>query len=162
MFCPNCGKSDQQENSYCRQCGFFLPEIGKRKRRGFGGNTPQEQISANLFLNLLSAIVSLSLGIAMLVTFWGRGDVQPVIYLVTAFLIAMCGWQSATFFINLKLRKSFSKAHSSAPENAADSQPAQFESAQTKELLPEADFTSVVPPGVTENTTRHLNKVKRK
>ena len=57
MFCPNCGTSDQIENSYCRSCGEFLPDLTKSKIVSFGGETPEEQIRTNLILNLLSALV---------------------------------------------------------------------------------------------------------
>ena len=49
MFCPKCGKSDQKENSYCRQCGEYLPDVlNKKTKFSIGRNTPEEQIKTNL------------------------------------------------------------------------------------------------------------------
>jgi hypothetical protein len=161
MFCPNCGKADQTENTYCRSCGEFLPDLSKKSKIAFGGNTPEEQINANLFLNLLSAIVSLILGIALYWTIWDKGDASPIIYIVAAFLLAMSGWQFSTFAVGLKLKKTFRKRKSNT-EKEESSNEKTFAAAKTKELLNEADFSDVVSVSVTENTTKHLaEKIKR-
>jgi len=83
---------------------------------------------------------------------------------VAAFLLAMCGWQFSTFIVGLKLKKNFDKRKSSLENGAKNQEKVMaFESAQTKELLPEADFNNVVSTSVTENTTRHLSeKANRK
>jgi uncharacterized membrane protein YvbJ len=65
MFCPNCGKSDQQADAYCRQCGAPTPDLSGKNKLTFGGGTPEEQIRANLFLNLLSAVVSFVLAVVL-------------------------------------------------------------------------------------------------
>jgi hypothetical protein len=156
MFCPKCGKADQQENSYCRQCGEFLPDLNKKNKLAFGGSTPEEQIRANLFLNLLSAVVSLTLAILLYLVFAHR-ETHPIVYIVGAFLLATTMWQLSTFYVGLKLKKSFQKRRAS--DAAAESSPVQINDAKTKELLPEADFENTVPTSVTENTTRHLKKL---
>ncbi|MDQ3061260.1 MAG: hypothetical protein M3R14_00130 [Acidobacteriota bacterium] len=85
MYCPNCGTAEQSENTYCRSCGELLPDLSKKNKFAFGGNTPEQQIV---------------------------------------------------------------KA---------------FESAQTKELLNEANLDNAVPTSITENTTKHLSeKISRK
>lgn len=162
MFCPKCGQADQTENSYCRNCGEFLPGSTKNKMVSFGGDTPEEQIRTNLVLNLMSAIVSLALAIALYVNFLGK-DAPPLIYLTAAFLLAMSGWQFSTCIINLKLRKNFKQRREGiTAENQAEQQ-TRFDSAKTQELLNEADFSNVVPTTVTENTTQHLaDKINRK
>ena len=159
MFCPKCGKADQQENSYCRQCGEFLPDLSRKNLLAFGGNTPEEQIQTNLVLNLMSAVVSLVLAVLLYSVFWRRADAPPIIYIVAAFLIAIGAWQISTFYVGLKLKKSFQKRRASA-EAAAQSSPNQLTDAQPQELLPEADFENAVPTSVTENTTRHLKSGK--
>lgn len=161
MFCPKCGKGEQNANNYCRQCGEFLPSLTKKKiRKSVGGDTPEEQIRTNLILNLLSAVVSLALAISLYVTIAGKGA-PPVIYLTAAFLVAMSGWQFTTCFIGLRLRKNFQKRREFASENQTDL-PNQFESAKTIELLPESDFENAVPPSIVENTTKILDKIPRK
>ncbi len=110
MFCSNCGKAEQTENTYCRSCGELLSDSSKKSKIAFGGNTPEEQINVNLFLNLLSAIVSLILGIALYWTIWDNGgETSPIIYIAAAFLLAMSGWQFSTFVAGLKLKKTFRK-----------------------------------------------------
>jgi len=127
----------------------------------FGGNTPEEQINTNLFLNFLSGMVSLILATLLYATFGLRGETSPIIYIVAAFLLAMCGWQFSTFVVGLKLKKTFRKRKSNA-EQAELSDEKTFAAANTKELLNEADFSDVVPTSVTENTTKHLaEKIKR-
>ena len=158
MFCPKCGKADQQENSYCRQCGEFLPDLGKKNKLAFGGNTPEEQIQTNLVLNIMSAIVSLVLAILLYLIFKNR-ETHPIIYIVEAFLLAITMWQISTFYVGLKLKKNFQKRRDSAVA-AAENPQIQIEDARTKELLPEADFETAVPTSITEDTTRHLEKDK--
>ncbi|MDQ2746854.1 MAG: hypothetical protein M3T96_06310 [Acidobacteriota bacterium] len=165
MFCPNCGKSDQSFNTYCRQCGEFLPDYSIKKR-GFtmGGDTPEEQIRANLILNFLSGMVSLILAILLYANFWNQTGTSAVIYLTAAFLLAMCGWQFSTFRVGLKLKKTFeARKKNDKFELSQSSKSNVFQSAKTAELLNEANFSDVVPPSVTENTTRMLDeKIKRR
>lgn len=160
MYCPNCGKADQTENTYCRQCGEFLPDFSKKNKSPFGGNTPEEQINTNLSLNFLSGMVSLILATLLYANFAFRSGTSPIIYIVGAFLLAMCGWQFSTFAIGLKLKKNFSKRRLDKEMKIQERTQTQFESAKPKELLNEADFSDVVPISVTENTTRQLSKNK--
>jgi hypothetical protein len=160
MFCPNCGKAEQTLNTYCRQCGEFLPDY-KDKKRNFtmGGNTPEEQIRVNLFLNFLSGTVSLILAILLYATFWGKPETSPIIYIVAAFLLAMCGWQFSTFRVGLKLKKTFERRKSDGEtEQSAQGDKTVFQSAKTKDLLTEADFSNVITPTITENTTKTLSE----
>jgi len=122
-----------------------------------GGNTPEEQIRVNLILNFLSGTVSLILGILLYATFWNKPETSPVIYIVAAFLLAMCGWQFSTFRVGLKLKKTFDRRKNDGEiEKATDKNV--FQSAKTKDLLPEADFSNVVTPSITENTTKTLSE----
>jgi hypothetical protein len=165
MFCSNCGKSDQVLNTYCRQCGEFLPDYADKKRNfAMGGNTPEEQIRVNLVLNFLSGMVSLILAILLYATFWNKPETSPIIYIVAAFLLAMCGWQFSTFRVGLKLKKTFDRRKlGDEIENSVQNDNSAFQPAQTKDLLPEADFANFVPITVTENTTKHLSeKVSKK
>lgn len=165
MFCSNCGKAGQVLNTYCRQCGEFLPDYSDKKRNfTMGGNTPEEQIRVNLVLNFLSGTVSFILAVLLYAAFWNKPGTSPVIYIVAAFLLAMCGWQFSTFRVGLKLRKTFKRRKNGGEtENAVQGNQSVFQSAKTKDLLPEADSTDVVPTSVTENTTRHLaEKISRK
>ena len=158
MFCPSCGKPDQKENAYCRQCGEFLPDFSQKNKLAFGGSTPEDQIRINLVLNLMSATVSYILAIILLVTYgWFSPQAPLIIYIVVAFLFAIGSWQVSTYTIGLKLKKHFNKGKAAETAPEPDKQ---FQAAETRELLNEADPTNAVPIGsVTENTTTKL-KVK--
>lgn len=162
MYCPNCGKSDQTENTYCRQCGEFLNDFNKKsKKLSFGGETPQEQIRTNLVLNLMSAIVSIMSGLYLFIRFSDLGSEFSMIFLIAAFLLAMGGWQLSTFFVGLKLRKTFNKNQIRSEVENEIATKNKLNDLTTNELLPEADFSNDVPASVIENTTRKLKeKVK--
>lgn len=68
MFCPNCGKAEQIPNTYCRQCGEFLPDLTKNALKRFGGTTPQQSANIVSFLSLFASIVSLLAGLWMYAT----------------------------------------------------------------------------------------------
>ncbi len=163
MFCPNCGKSDQAENTYCRQCGEFLNDFKKKSKNfSFGGETPQEQIRTNLVLNLLSAIVSIASGLILFIKFSDLGSEFSIVFLIAAFLLAMGGWQLSTFFIGLKQRKTLNR--NQLKSNIEDEITAKnkLNNLTNNELLPEADFSDDIPASVVENTTRKLGeKIKR-
>lgn len=172
MFCPNCGKAEQTENTFCRGCGEFLPDRNDWiNKLSFGGNTPEEQINANLFLNLLSAVVSFLLAVSLYWTFgWRNGGAPVIIYIVAAFLLAMSGWQISTVGVGLKLKKNFKRRKEDGKipaESAAPPTPENlFQSAQTKELLNEADLENIVPAAaasIIENTTKTFSeKIKNR
>ena len=124
-----------------------------------GGNTPEEQIRVNLVLNFLSGAVSLILAILLYATFWNKPETSQIIYIVAAFLLAMCGWQFSTFRVGLKLKKAFDRRKNGGKiETAAQIENNVFQSAKTKDLLPKADFTNIVPASVTEKTTKTLSE----
>jgi flagellar basal body-associated protein FliL len=162
MFCPNCGKADQTINSYCRQCGEFLPDFNAKNKTAFGGSTPEEQIKMNLTLSLMSAIVSFILALMLYVSFFKRTDTPVIIYIVAAFLLTICGWQASTFAIGLKLKKHFQKRRNENQPETIQAEQAQLPTPATKDLLPEANFENIVPESVTEHTTRKLKTENRR
>lgn len=103
-------------------------------------------------------MVSLILATLLYANFGFRSGTSPVIYIVGAFLLAMCGWQFSTFVIGLKLKKNFSNRRVDVEMENRQITENQYESAKTRELLNEADFTDVVPISVTEKTTRQFSK----
>ena len=62
MFCPKCGTPDQKPETFCRQCGIFLPDFDKLKRKE---TPPEEHLSANSILNIMTAVVSGALAILL-------------------------------------------------------------------------------------------------
>jgi hypothetical protein len=160
MYCPRCGKADQKENTYCRQCGNFLPDFEKIKKREI---SPEDHIKANTVLTLLTGVVSLTLAIILYAMFLGKENTPVIIYVVAGFLTAMFAWQVQTFWRTLLLKKHLKKSKNfENNEDKNDSANPILESKPTNELLPEPSFEDVVPISVTENTTKYLKeKVKR-
>ena len=154
MYCPNCGKANQQVNTYCRQCGKFLPDFDKIKRREI---SPEEHLKANSVLNIMTAIASITLAILLYVFFFGREDTPILIYITAGFLTAMFAWQVQVFWRNLKLKKQITR-HNNSEKNLSENVKISenFQAAPTKELLAEADLNDVVPVSVIENTTKNL------
>ena len=157
MYCPNCGKADQAERSYCRQCGEYLSKSGTGAK--FGGETPEQQMFISQFLNVMTGLTGFGIGIALLYQLWGSESIPLVYYLAMAFSFVIAFWQISVFFVNWNLSSHFKKRRDYDTKAAAAGQ---VESAETKELLPEADMTDVVPGSVTETTTKDLKeKVRR-
>jgi hypothetical protein len=152
MFCPNCGKSDQNKETYCRQCGIFLPDFDKVRKREI---LPETHLRANWFLNVMTAAVSLTLAILLFVFFFGKNDTPLIIYITSGFLTAMFAWQGQVFWRNSKLKKHFEKYEKIAGRKQPDTS-AGLEPKPTNQLLPEADFENFVPVSVVEKTTNRL------
>lgn len=151
MFCPNCGKAEQTPNSYCRQCGEFLPDFDKLKKREI---SPEQHLKANSVLNIMTAVVSLTLAILLYINFLGAENTPVLIYITAGFLTAMFAWQVQIFIRSLILKKQII-----LPKR--DETKAELKSA-AKKMLNEADFSNNVPASVGEHTTKNLReKVKR-
>jgi uncharacterized membrane protein YvbJ len=154
MFCPKCGKSDQKPETYCRQCGMFLVDFDKPTKKPI---TPQQHLTVNSTLSLMTAIVSLTLAILLYSIFLGRADTHIIIYVTAGFLTAMCAWQVQTFWRTLLLKKHFKQPKDNIK---AENESVQLyeKPRQTNKLLDEADFSNIVPPGIVENTTKQLKQ----
>lgn len=148
MFCPSCGKSDQTENTYCRNCGKFLPDFDKLKKRE---TPPEEHLKANSVLNIMTAVVSLTLAILLYVNFLGAENTPVLIYVTAGFLTAMFAWQVQVFVRSLMLKKQII-----LPKREEELKSVE------KDLLNEADFSDNIPASVVEYATKNLKeKVKR-
>lgn len=159
MFCPQCGKSEQQVNRFCRGCGMFLPDFEKIEIKAI---SPQQHFSANTILSIMTAVVSLTLAITLYVMFLGRDDTQIVIYLTAGFLTAIFFWQAQVIWRTLQLKKQFPGLNRKKEKTSVEKTPF-FEATKTKNLLHEADVISVVPQSITESSTKKLGeKIYRK
>src|SRR5262245_13027026 len=161
MFCPKCGTPDQKPETFCRQCGIFLPDFDKLKRKE---TPPEEHLNANSVLNIMSAVVSGTLAILLHAFYTGRENTSPLIIATASLLSAMFCWQVQTIWRNRQLKRQLSrrKKKEKVEAEAFDTNPL-IESTKTNKLLNESDFRDAVPPSVIENTTRSLGeKVERK
>lgn len=158
MFCPNCGTADQQPDTYCRNCGNFLPDFsGNKKKKA----TPEDQFRVSLLFNIMSAIAALSMAIMLYVFHLGKPDTHPSVYMAAALLVAISSWQIASFFNNRQLKNRFvRKTENEAAETDAENVK-EFQSAKENYQLQEADLSDMIPPSIVENTTKKL-KVKIK
>jgi|SRR5215813_1888726 len=150
MYCSTCGAANQSENSYCKRCGQWLPDIRGRSRVAFGGETPQQNVFTSLFMSALSTLAALFSAIALYATYLGAGDAKWSVYFAAAFCLCIAGWQASSFFITLKLRRRMANARNqSAPTGELDYR-------QTPALNPADVSAFVATPSVTENTTQIL------
>lgn len=153
MFCPKCGTSDQAPETYCRNCGVFLPDLEKVKKR----ETPiEEHLKINSFFTLATAVISVALAVALFIVFISTWTAPFIIYPVFGFLIAITAWQIQTFIRTRILKRQFEKLR---PPRLSD-----IEEITTGQqaILSEGNPELVVPPSVTELTTRNLDKVDRR
>ena len=150
MFCPRCGKSEQLPESFCRQCGLFLPDLSKPIKREI---PPEEHLKANTVLNAMTIIVSLTLSFLLFAVVPNK---HPLVYVTAGLLIAIGAWHIQTFIRTQKLKKQWKRRTPLTEIQAAasETQP-ELKSASTAKL-DKADFAGTLPTSVTEQTTRHL------
>ncbi|HKS27189.1 MAG TPA: hypothetical protein VJS44_05190 [Pyrinomonadaceae bacterium] len=170
MFCPNCGKSEQQPDSYCRSCGQFLTDFSGKSyliNKILGGNKPETQVNINLAINIVTTLAS-SLLLGFLNGYYDSlyektGQKAPtVIYLVYVFLGLVAAWQTLGFIVNSRLKKKLSaRKKGEAPVDSSTNERAAL-SGSTQKSLPQADFDNVVPASIVEDTTKMLDKAPRK
>ena len=86
--------------SFCRQCGLFLPDLSKPVKREL---PPEDHLKANTVLNSLTIIVSFTLSILL---FAIVPDKHPLIYATAGILIAIGGWHIQTLIRTQKLTRS--------------------------------------------------------
>jgi len=155
MFCPNCGNADQLPETFCRQCGTFLPDFDNPKHRK---TTPEEHLKVNTVLNFMTAIACMTLAIVLYAYFLGKAETPVIIYITAGFLTAMFAWQVQIIIRTYKLKSHLKNRR--VIENKKENVNS-IENKETAKLLNEADFTDLITPSVTEHTTKNLNKVHR-
>jgi len=156
MFCPRCGKAEQVPETYCRQCGIFLPDLSKRSKRE---RPPEEHLKANTVLSLLTIVASFTLAILLYAFLGFRSSTHPLIYVTASLLLAIGGWHIQTFIRTQQLKKQWKRrAPLTEVEAALPETQGEFKSRSTAKLLDQTDFADMIPPSVTENTTKHLTE----
>ena len=159
MFCPKCGEAEQNADSFCRKCGELLPDSSQKVflLSGLFGGSPERQINLSIFVGLTTALISGAL-MGFLLGFYDTEPATPtIIYAVYAFLTLIAFWQVFSVVAGLQLKSRFRRRNPIAESEPAIRQNA-FVSADTRELLSEADTQNFVKSSVTENTTGHLKE----
>jgi hypothetical protein len=159
MYCPRCGKAEQLPETYCRQCGLFLPDLSKPVKREL---PPEDHLKANAVLSALTIIVSFTLSILLWAFFGARSNTHPLILVTAGLLIGIGCWHIQSLIRTQKLKQQWKRRTPVGEIEAALPRPQPtFTAAATAELLEQADFKDAVPASVTENTTRHLAEKPR-
>lgn len=154
MFCPKCGNANQTENSYCRNCGVFLPDFDKIAKKE---TSPEQQITISSTFNFLSALISLILTILLHILYTGKEGTPVIIYVVIGFLTANFFWQAQAFWRVRQLKKQLPKRGimTEIDEKKLNSP------FSTDKLLPQADFKDFVQASVVEDSAKNLKpKIK--
>ena len=150
MFCPRCGRADQTPETYCRQCGLFLPDISKPLKRE---SPPEEHLKANTVLSLMTICASFTLSFLLFLILGFRSFTHPLIYVTAGILLAIGGWHIQTLIRTSMLKKQWKRR---VPLSEAQATPMELRSTPTARLLDQADFADAIPASVTEHTTKHL------
>lgn len=149
MFCPKCGNADQSPETYCRQCGTFLPDLTNPLK---GRIKPEEHVKVNLVFSAMTVVACFTMAIMLYSILGFRADTHWLIYAGAGLLTAMGCWHTQTLWRSILLRRHFKKAK---PVNEIESG-----TAVTGKLLDEANFENMVPASVTDHTTKHLSETK--
>ena len=157
MFCPRCGKPDQIQETFCRQCGLFLPDLSKSLKRE---SPPEEHLKANTVLSVMTIVASFTLSFLLFLILGFRSFTHPLIYVTAGILLAIGGWHIQTLIRTLMLKKQWKRR---VPLNEIQAVPHEMavNSTPTSKLLDEANFADAIPASVTEHTTRHLAEKSR-
>ena len=136
---------------------YYFTKEGKRRI------SPEEHIKSNIALDIMTIAAALTLSILLFVSFLGKENTPPLIYVTAGFLIAISAWQAQTLWRTFQLKKHFRERKGELIEEQRQNSDKVFDSFPTKPLLNEADFTNTVPASVAENTTKKLKeRVARK
>jgi len=157
MFCPKCGRADQETDSYCRSCGEFLTDLSSRPSlltRVLGISNPEKQLNLTLMIDLATAIVSGFLLFSMMGYFDAVEDrtgvpTSRMVYVLYVFLGLVSVWQLFSFTIGTTFKKKLSKSRRA------------HLTSKSAQSLPPANQTDAVPITITEQTTRKFEKVPR-
>jgi hypothetical protein len=158
MFCPKCGKGDQQPNAYCRACGDWLIDMNAAKK---SGNTtkmsPEQRAQTMMIFCGLSAAFAIVVAIALLAGFAGRGGMPRAVGVGIGFSIAVVSWQIVNFLFALQFYRQFKRRKNTAFA------PKEFGVRSfANNALPAADTSEIIRPAkasVTEHTTEFLESV---
>ena len=154
MYCHKCGAANQSAKAYCKTCGEWLPAVSTKPRHTFGGETPQQIVTTNLFMSAISTLAALFSGLALYITYLGTADAKWSVYIAGAFCLCIAGWQASSFFVTLRLRHRLKHSREGTAQSELSGQ-------KSAPALNEGDMSSFVGvTSVTENSTDLLDHVR--
>jgi hypothetical protein len=168
MFCPKCGTQNPDTGKFCRSCGTGLGNLSQALSGGFGGIQPIAPIAPLMdhkgkpvsweraIGKIFTGLAFVAVAIALAVTGAGRG--WWFWMLIPAF--GSLGYGIAQWVQLRKVEKGLPvySPSPSADNKLSGSQQSALPPNQTDYVAPESRFKTgdLVPPSVTDNTTRHL------
>lgn len=172
MFCPNCGMGENKPDTYCRSCGAFLTDFSgdaSLMNRILGANTPEKRVNVGLAFDVLTLVFSSLLLIFLFGYFDGRytrtgESAPPIVYFVYVFLGLTAIWQLLSLIVGVSHKNKLSGRRRSEVSTISETMKNAVLNETIQDKLLPADLENVVVPqsSVTENTTKHLDKVPRK
>jgi hypothetical protein len=157
MYCPKCGNPDQSPETYCRQCGVYLPDLTKPV---VVVTTPETHVTANITLGVMTVAVSLAIALILYFEVLQFGEARPVLYAMFGLLIAMAAWHVQTVWRSLLLRKHFREQEMRRERISNQKQP--IDGPDANRSLNEGNFEQFQPASITDRTTRQLEPKKRR
>jgi uncharacterized membrane protein YuzA (DUF378 family) len=132
--------------------------------RILGANTPEKRVNVGLAFDALTLVFSALLLVFLFGYFDGRytrtGESAPtIVYLVYVFLGLTAIWQLLSLVVGISHKnKLSSRRKGEARANTEMIKTAELTDKE-KDYLPPADTENIVPPSVTEDTTKLLDKI---
>ena len=159
MFCPKCGSQNPENGKFCRSCGIDLGNVSSALTSPSPAQTADvarrkrscEGAIAQLFMGTAFVIVAIILGAT------GKASGWWFWMLIPAF--AMLGSGVSKYMRQKELNASLRAESNSMARNLnASPEQAGLPPSQTSYASVESRYQTgdLVPPSVTDNTTRHL------
>jgi len=163
MFCPKCGQQNPETGKFCRSCGTDLGNVSNALASKPRQQTPQLLSRKGKPIHLEGAITKLFTGLAFLavsiaLAFSNTGRGWWFWMLIPAF--GSIGTGVAQYMQIRRSEKEQPFVSSVINENVLDSSTPNnaLPPQQTQWVSPDSKYKTgdLVPPSVTDNTTRHL------
>lgn len=157
MFCPKCGGKNPESGKFCRSCGTDLGNVSSALSQA----QPKQLVNhKGKPIHWEGALSKLGTGLAFLIisivlAFSNVGRGWWFWMLIPAFTCLAAGIAQA---IQLKKAEQGGVVYPSSPEALPQAQNSALPPQQTEWVAPESRYKTgdLVPPSVTEGTTRHL------
>ena len=150
MYCPNCGKGDQQPAGYCRQCGTLQPDPSQPFHFP---HLSQSSVRIGAIANGIASLASFIVAFVLYAVVLGIGG-GLVIHALAWISILVGVWCAFAAWRSYQLERDF---RGGWDEKRGYRSPLQ--SAETDKLLDEPNFEQFVPPSITDTTTNRLSTV---